>query len=216
MNERPGYNPSRKPVDQTEDDLVAQSGEAFFEDRRCMFCGCFAFGERPDGRGGVVHDSVLFRLTDGSRVMVALHCVACRPGQVSVCWQRRDWDEVSATLGEGGGGMNENGFVWAGVLAMVAFSVLLIAIAWPVVDRWQDDWRQYAHETRFGGVCTSETPPPECETDPPLERWRLVPWTLTLGLAAGLLALCLPGGPDLKRRRGRWLRRAAGFLRSQR
>ena len=63
--------------------------------------------------------------------------------------------------------MNEGSFTWAGVIAMLAISLMLINLAWPVVGGWEDDWRKYAHESRFGGVCTSETPPPECATDPP-------------------------------------------------
>ena len=114
--------------------------------------------------------------------------------------------------------MSEGSFVWAGVMAMVAVSILLVSIAWPVVDGWQDDWKRYAHETRFGGVCTQESPPAECADDPPLERWQLVPWMLTVGLTAGLLALCLPGGMAVRRRGsdGRWARRAADFFRRQR
>ena len=113
--------------------------------------------------------------------------------------------------------MNQGSFTWAGVIAMLAISLMLINLAWPVVGVWEDDWRKYAHESRFGGVCTSETPPPECATDPPLERWLLVPSMLTVGLAAGLLALCLPGGLELHRRGrdGRWVKRAYHFLRQQ-
>ena len=101
---------------------------------------------------------------------------------------------------------------------MVAISVLLIAIAWPVVGEWEEDWKRYAHETRFGGVCTQETPPPECADNAPVERWQLVPFIMTVGLAAGLLALCLPGGLAVHRRgrNGRWLSRAKQFIKSQR
>ena len=85
---------SRPPVSKAEDDLVLLSSEAFFEDRRCIFCGCGVYGERPDGRGNVVHDSVLDRGPDGNPVIVALRCVACRPGEVTTCWQRPGSDEV--------------------------------------------------------------------------------------------------------------------------
>ena len=114
--------------------------------------------------------------------------------------------------------MNESSFAWAGAMAMVAVSVLLIAIAWPVVGEWEDDWKRYAHETRFGGVCTQEIPPPECADNPPVERWQLVPFVMTVGLAAGLLALCLPYGRAVRRRGvdGRFFRRARDFLKSQR
>ena len=92
--------PSRPPVDQVEDDLVAMSGEAFIEDGKCLFCGCEANGERPDGRGELVHDSVIFHRPDGSWVQVALQCVACKPGQAAVCWKHPGWDEVSGELRE--------------------------------------------------------------------------------------------------------------------
>ena len=35
---------------------------------------------------------------DGCRVIVALQCVACRRGEVSVCWQRKGWNEVALEL----------------------------------------------------------------------------------------------------------------------
>ena len=100
MSVRQDLSPSRKPVDQEEDGFVEKAGEAFFEDRCCVFCGCYAYGERPDGSGNLVHDSVIYRRPDGNRVLVALHCVACRPGQVSVCWKRKSWDEISGELVE--------------------------------------------------------------------------------------------------------------------
>ena len=114
--------------------------------------------------------------------------------------------------------MSEGSFVWAGAMSLVAIAALLIAIAWPVVGGWQDNWREYAHDTRFGGLCTSEEPPPQCATNPPLERWQLIPWVLTVGLGAGLLALCLPFGREVRRRGGdgRYLRRVVDFMKSQR
>ena len=113
--------------------------------------------------------------------------------------------------------MGEGSFVWAGAIGLVAIAALLITIAWPVVSGWEDNWREYAHDTRFGGLCTSEEPPPECTTDPPLERWQLIPWLLTVGLSAALLALCLPYGRELRRRGGdrRYLKGTIDFLKSQ-
>ena len=98
MSVRPDYKPSGRIADRVEDDLVVNAGEAFFEDGSCIICGCEAFGERADGRGNVAHDTVIFRKPDGCRVIVALQCVACRPDEVSVCWQRRGWNEVALEL----------------------------------------------------------------------------------------------------------------------
>ena len=100
MGARPDYQPSRKIADQVEDDLVVNAGEAFFEDGSCVICGCDAGGERADGLGNLVHDTVIFRKPDGCRVIVALQCVACRRGEVSVCRQRKGWNEVALELSE--------------------------------------------------------------------------------------------------------------------
>ena len=51
-----------------------------------------------------------------------------------------------------------------------------------------------------------------------MERWQLVPWLLTFGFAASLLALCLPVDYGLRRSDGGGggARRAWNFLREQR
>ena len=50
-----------------------------------------------------------------------------------------------------------------------------------------------------------------------MERWQLVPWMLTFGFAASLLALCLPIDKELRRSNGKGrMRRAWNFLREQR
>ena len=114
--------------------------------------------------------------------------------------------------------MSENAFVWAGMLAMMAVAVVLMLIALPVVENWRDDWRQYAHETKFGGVCSAEPAPPECADNPPVERWQIIPWMLTAGYAAALLVLCLPVEAVLRRspEGGGRLRRAWNTMREQR
>ena len=99
MTTRPeGYSPSRPIGDDVEDGLVLTVMEAFFEGRACAFCGCQVYGTRPDGRGEIVHDTVIYPMPDGTRVTVQLLCTVCRPGRVSVCWQRRGWDEVAGEL----------------------------------------------------------------------------------------------------------------------
>lgn len=114
--------------------------------------------------------------------------------------------------------MSETPFVWAGVLTMLMVAVFLIAVTWPVIGEWRDDWRQYAAGTALGGPCAEDPTLPQCDDqDRTLEKWELVPWIMTIGLAAGLLALCFPAGRDL-RPGGGWpsLSRARDFLRSQR
>ena len=91
--------------------------------------------------------------------------------------------------------MHENSFTFAGSLSLLALAVLLLAFVWPEIDAWHDDWRDYAHESRYGGVCSdpdSTTRPAECDTAPPVELWMFVPWLLAIGTTAAMLVMCWP------------------------
>ena len=115
--------------------------------------------------------------------------------------------------------MSANAFIWGGMLSMMFISVMLMLIVLPVVNEWEDDWREYAAETAFGGPCAEDPTLPECGGGWMPERWQLVPWMLTVGYAASLLALCLPFDKELSRGNGPGpgrARRFWNFIREQR
>ena len=95
--------------------------------------------------------------------------------------------------------MTESSFTWAGTIALVFLAVLLLAVVWPQVDGWYDDWRQFAHESRYGGECSADPQPAQCAEDPPAELWMFVPWLLAVGSTASMLIICYPNSVPLRR-----------------
>ena len=88
--------------------------------------------------------------------------------------------------------------IWAGSVALVILAVMILTVALPHVDDWYDDWRAYAHETSFGGDCSGDSPPAQCDDGPPFEAWMLIPWVMGPGLIIALFALALPRGRYLR------------------
>ena len=98
--------------------------------------------------------------------------------------------------------MQESSLRWAGTLALVTLAVLVLAFVWPEIDGWHGDWRDYAHETRYGGVCSAPdaaTRPANCDTAPPVELWMFVPWMMAIGSTAAMLIICWPQTVPLRR-----------------